>query len=69
MDLDERLERLKQRQEALLKMVKSLAGERLEPNSTQNLRTLTQDIAEGTTRLLHIAQIHENSITGLEGGE
>jgi hypothetical protein len=29
----------------------------------------SRDIAEGTARLLHIAQIHEHRITRLEGGE
>ena len=63
MDIDERLERLRERQEALTQTVKLLTRD------IDALRVFTQGIAEGTARLLHIAQIRENRMTGLEGGE
>ena len=63
MDIDERLERLKQRHQALTQTVKLLTRD------IDALRVFTQGVAEGTARLLHIAQIRENRITGLEGGE
>ena len=62
MDIDERLERLKQRQEALTQTVELLTSD------IDALRGFTQEIAEGTARLLHVAQIHER-ITRLESGE
>jgi len=39
---------------------------------TKDIRDLGKfvgEIAEGTARLLHIAQIHEQRITRLEGGQ
>ena len=63
MTIDERLEKLTERHEALTQTVELLATEMRE------LKTFTRDIAEGTARLLHIAQIHEQRITRLEGGE
>jgi archaellum component FlaC len=63
MTIDERLDRLTQRHEALTQSVEILARD------LQSLRDFSKDIAEGTARLLHIAQIHENRITRLEGGD
>ena len=63
MDIDERLERLKQRQEALTQTVELLT------RGIDALRGFIQEIAEGTARLLHVAQINERRITRLEGGE
>jgi len=63
MTIDERLDRLVERHQAL-----SQSGELL----TEDVRELGKyvgGIAEGTARLLHIAQIHEQRITRLEGGE
>ena len=57
MTIDERLDRLTQRHEALTQSVEILARD------LQGLRDFSKDIAEGTARLLHIAQIHENRIT------
>jgi hypothetical protein len=37
--------------------------------SVKSLADFTKDIADGTARLLHIAQIHEQRLTRLEGGE
>jgi archaellum component FlaC len=63
MTIDERLDRLTQRHEALTQSVEILARD------LQSLRDFSKDIAEGTARLLHIAQIHEHRITRLEGGD
>lgn len=63
MTIDERLDRLTQRHEALTQSVEILARD------VQSLRDFSKDIAEGTARLLHIAQIREDRITRLEGGD
>jgi len=70
MTIDERLDRLVGRHEALSQSVELL---------TKDVRELGQrfgelgkyvgEVAEGTACLLHIAQIHEHRITRLEGGE
>ena len=60
MTIDERLERLTERHEALTQSLELLASD------LTNLKTYVGEIAEGTARLLHIAQIHENRITRLE---
>jgi len=57
MTIDERLDRLTERHEALTQTVELLA------------RDFSKDIADGTARPLHIAQFHEQPITRLEGGE
>ena len=63
MTIDERLDRLTERHEALTQTVELLTRD------LQSIRDFSKDISEGTARLLHIAQIHENRITRLEGGE
>jgi archaellum component FlaC len=63
MNIDERLDRLTGRHEALTRTVELLARD------LQGLRDFSKDIADGTARLLHIAQIHEHCITRLEDGE
>jgi archaellum component FlaC len=63
MTIDERLDRLTERHEALTQTVELLTRD------LQSVRDFSRDIAEGTARLLHIAQIHEHRITRLEGGE
>jgi len=63
MNIDERLERLTERHEALTQTVELLTRD------LQSIRDFSKDIAEGTARLLHIAEIHEQRITRLEGGE
>ena len=78
MDIDERLERLKQRQEVLRRRVERLTQHIQELRaSTGNMAGATRgpkgsmqefmrDIVEGTARLLHISQTR---MTRLEGGE
>ena len=68
MNIDERLEKLTERHEALSQTVQLLAAEvRAIAAETRNTRQLVNDAAEGTARLLHVAQIHEHRISRLEG--
>jgi archaellum component FlaC len=60
MDIDERLERLTQRHEALTQTVELLTKD------LSDMKVLVNDIAEGTARLLHVAEIHEKRIGRLE---
>jgi archaellum component FlaC len=60
MDIDERLERLTQRHEALTQTVELLTKD------LSDMKVLVSDIAEGTARLLHVAEIHEKRIGRLE---
>jgi archaellum component FlaC len=60
MDIDERLERLTQRQEALTQTVEMLTKD------LSDMKVLVNDIAEGTARLLHMAEIHEKRISPQE---
>jgi len=70
MTIDERLDRLTERHEALTQSVELLTRDLSELQGVvKNLGAFTRDIAEGTARLLHIAQIHEQRIGRLEGGE
>jgi archaellum component FlaC len=63
MTIDERLERLTERHEPLTQTVELLTRD------LQSVRDFSRDIAEGTARLLHVAQIHEQRLSRLEGGE
>lgn len=60
MDIDERLERLAQRHEALTQTVELLTKD------LSDMKVLVNDIAEGTARLLHVAEIREKRISRLE---
>ena len=60
MNIDERLERLTERHEALSQSLELLTSD------LQSLGKFVGEIAEGTARLLHIAEIHEHRITRLE---
>ncbi|MBZ5509922.1 MAG: hypothetical protein LAN70_02010 [Acidobacteriia bacterium] len=60
MTIDQRLERLTERHEALTQSLELLTSD------LTNLEKFVGEIAEGTARLLHIAQIHEHRITRLE---
>jgi archaellum component FlaC len=62
MNIDERLEKLTERHEALSQTVEILTRD------VNNMQSFIKDIAESTARLLHIAQIHEHRISRLEGG-
>ena len=75
MTIDERLEKLVERHQALLEKLQSMAREREEKKSgvrgfksgTDGFRVSAHEIAEGASRLLHIAQIREQRIIGIEG--
>jgi SMC interacting uncharacterized protein involved in chromosome segregation len=67
MTIDERLDRLAQRHEALTQSVELLLRESQE--HTQQIDKQTRQIdglRDASTALLQIAQIHENRISGLE---
>lgn len=63
MDIDERLERLALRHEALTQTVELLTKD------LSDMKVLVNDIAVGTARLLHVAEIHEKRISRLEDEE
>jgi uncharacterized HAD superfamily protein len=73
MTFDERLHRLTERHEALTQTVELLARQMVETNlqvqainkQLQTIGGFVTDIAEGTARLLHIAEIHERRISPL----
>ncbi len=75
MTIDERLEKLVERHEALTQSVELMAREMHDmksgidglKSSIDGVKSYTNEIAEATARLLHIAQIHEHRITRLEG--
>jgi len=68
MTIDERLEKLVERHEALTQSVELMARENDRiTHEIDAIKGYTNEIAEATARLLHIAQIHENRITRLEG--
>jgi prefoldin subunit 5 len=62
MNIDQRLEKLVERHEALTQSVEMLASD------LRELKTLVSDIAEGTARLLHVVEVHERRISDLEAG-
>ena len=62
MTIDDRLDRLTQRHEALTQSVEVLARD------MQRLRHFSKDLADGTARLLHIAQLREQRMKRLQGG-
>ncbi len=67
MDIDERLERLTGRHEALTQTVELLTKDVSElTKDLSDMKVLVHDIAEGTARLLHVAEIHERRISRLE---
>ncbi len=69
MTIDERLEKLVERHESLTQTVELMAREMQELKSgIEGVKNYTNEIAEATARLLHIAEIHEHRITRLEGG-
>jgi len=61
MTTDERIAKLAERHEALTQSVEILTKD------FNELQGLVSQLAEGTARLLHVAEIHERRITRLEG--
>jgi archaellum component FlaC len=63
MTIDERLDRLTERHEALTQTVELIAAE------LQTLRVLAQQDGENIRALVRLAEIHERRLTEIEGGE
>ena len=64
MNIDERLERLTERHEALTQTVELMVAENRERD--RKVAARFADMMEGIARLLHIAEIHEQRIERLE---
>jgi archaellum component FlaC len=62
MTIDERLEKLTGRHEALTQTVELITAD------LQTLKTLAQQDGENIRALARIAEIHEKRLTGIEGG-
>lgn len=62
MTIDERIERLTGRHEALVQTVELMVAENRQRDRRMG------EIMEGIARLVHVAEIHERRITELEGG-
>jgi hypothetical protein len=63
MNIDERLEKLTERHEALTLSLELLTHE------VRDLHAVTQQDAENIRALARIAEIHERQLTHIEGGE
>ena len=69
-DFDERINRLTQRHEALTQSLEPLSRQVQDMREDQRkLQSLVFDIAEGTARLLNVADSHERRLSRLEGTE
>jgi hypothetical protein len=67
MTIEERLERLAERHEGVTQAVELMAAENREGDKRwDRIEKLIGDMAEGITRLLHVAEIHEQRISRLE---
>ena len=67
MTIDERLEKLVERHEALTQTVELMAVENRDRD--ERLNKILSQIMEGLARLVHTAEIHEHRIERLEGGQ
>ena len=65
MTIDERIERLTERHEALTQTVELMAAENRDRDRKMDQRV--GELMEGMARLLHVAEIHEQRIERLEG--
>ena len=65
MTIDERLERLTERHEALTQTVELMVAENRERDRQVSARF--REVMEGIARLLHVAELHEERIERLEG--
>lgn len=63
MTIDERLDRLAERHEALTQSVELLTSD------VHRMRGIMDDMMEGIKRLVRVAEIHERRIGHLEDGE
>ena len=70
MNFDERLDRLAERHQALAESVQLLTRDvQSLAESVKTDERYISDVMEGTARLLHVAQIHEQRLSRLEGQE
>ena len=70
MTIDERLEKLTERHEALTQTVELIAAmQRDLTRDVQSLRTATEQDGDNIRALARIAEIHERRLTEIEGGE
>lgn len=67
MTIDERIDKLTERHEALTQTVELLVAENRDRDA--KLGIMFGQIAESLQRLAKIAENHEHRITGLQGGE
>ncbi len=69
MNFDERIDRLTERHEALTQTVELLARQVQDvAKQLHDVSGIVTDIAEGTARLLNVAENHERRLDRLEGG-
>jgi hypothetical protein len=70
MTIDERLEKLAERHEALAQTEELIVSmQRDLTRDVQRLQIVAQQDGENIRSLAHIAEIHERRLTDLEGGE
>lgn len=68
MTIDERLERLAERHEALTQTVELMAVENRQTSAENRERDRRMgEVMEAIARLLHVAEIHEQRLERLEG--
>ena len=68
LSIEERLQKLTERHEALTQTVELLAGDNRQTAAENQKRDRRlSEIMEGIARLLHVAEIHEQRIERLEG--
>jgi len=63
--IDERLEKLTERHEALTQTVELMAAENRDRDAKWSKQM--DEVMEGIARLLHVAEIHEQRLQRLEG--
>ena len=69
MNFEEGLERLKERHEALTQTVELLAAENRQMAAENRQRDIRMgEIMESIRQLVHVAEMHEQRIEGLEDG-
>lgn len=74
MTIDERLEKLTERHEALTQTVELMAAENRDRdqrfgNQMDRMGNQMDQVMEGLARLLHVAEIHERRLERLEGNQ
>jgi hypothetical protein len=67
MSIEERLEKLAERHEALTQTVELMAAENRDRD--RRMAKMFDQVMEAITRLVHVAEIHEQRLERLEGGQ